>query len=70
MFLGIIQIPAILFGTHNVSDTGFCLYRLVQLSRFHLKGETLSSLRNVVCFKQKEDDRYSQGIQSLYNLCC
>jgi hypothetical protein len=64
MFLDIIHRPvyilkklAVYFSKYNVSETGFCLdsleigtssIDLAQLSRFYLKTETKSSLRNVM----------------------
>jgi hypothetical protein len=50
--------------THNVSETGFYL-------RLEVKTETQSGLRDVVCFKYKQDDFvkiFRYNLQKNYSL--
>jgi hypothetical protein len=59
MFLDIIHRLVHFLKSHNISETGFCVrpqeirassIYWIQLSRFYLRTETESSLRNVVFF--------------------
>jgi hypothetical protein len=72
MFLDIIHRP-VYISKHNISETGFCLRLEIgtnsidraQLSRFYLKTETESSLRNVVFWNI---NRTMDNVQE-HNIC-
>jgi hypothetical protein len=63
--LYIFIIVPFLFKPHNVSETGFCLRLQVEPSQLGPIDRASPYMRNVLLFKQKQDDGYVQK----HNIC-